>query len=210
MTSPNNTSDMTPDLAFKLLQTGHERFLSGKTIQRNLLKEMQHSRQEPQPFATILGCMDSRTPAELIFDQGMGAIFNLRIAGNIVTPHILGSLEFSIEIAGAKLIVVMGHSDCAAVKSACNHVTTEHFSCLLHEISVCLPQEFTEISNRTGNNEIFVNKVALLNVHRSVQQLLERSSIIRQFADSGKIKIIPAMYDVSTGAVTFHTSEQGV
>lgn len=195
--------EMTPDLALQLLQDGHERFKKGHTARPNLLQKVQETKDEPRPFAAILTCMDSRVPAELIFDQSIGDIFNIRVAGNVVSQHILGSLEYTITVAGAKLIVVMGHTGCGAVKSACNHVMMENLSGLLREVKISIPQELTENDNRTGENESFVNKVAVLNVYRSVQQLLEQSSTIRQLEAAGAIKIVPAMYDVSAGKVNF-------
>lgn len=195
--------EMTPDLALQLLQDGHERFKKGHTARPNLLQKVQETKDEPRPFAAILTCMDSRVPAELIFDQSIGDIFSIRVAGNVVSQHILGSLEYTITVAGAKLIVVMGHTGCGAVKSACNHVMMENLSGLLREVKISIPQELTENDNRTGENESFVNKVAVLNVHRSVQQLLEQSSTIRQLEAAGAIKIVPAMYDVSAGKVNF-------
>lgn len=196
--------EMTPDLALHLLQDGHERFQNGHTARRSLLQKVQETKDEPKPFAAILSCMDSRVAAELIFDQSIGDIFNIRIAGNVVSQHILGSLEYAIATAGAKLIVVMGHTSCGAVKGACNHVMIENLSGLLREVKISIPQELTENDDRTGENESFVNKVAVLNVYRSVQQILEQSSTIRQLADSGEIKVVPAMYDVSLGQVTFY------
>ncbi|WP_449437749.1 carbonic anhydrase [Pedobacter steynii] len=152
----------------------------------------------------MLSCMDSRVPTELILDQSIGDIFNIRIAGNVISPHVLGSLEYTITTAGSKLIVVMGHTNCGAVTSACNDVMIENLSGLLREVKTCISQELTEISNRTGDNESFVNKVSTLNVYRSVQQILEQSSIIRQSVDSRELMIIPAMYDVSAGKLTFY------
>jgi carbonic anhydrase len=196
--------EMTADLALQLLQDGHERFQKGHTNRCNLLQKVQETKDDPKPFAAILSCMDSRVPAELIFDQSIGDIFNIRVAGNVVSQHVLGSLEYTITVAGAKLIVVMGHTSCGAVKGACNHVMIENLSGLLREVKISIPQELSENDDRTGENEDFVNKVARLNVYRSVQQILEQSSIIRQLADSREIKIVPAMYDVSVGYVTFY------
>ena len=203
-TKLHHPSEMTPDLALQLLQDGHERFQKGHTTRNNLLQKVQETKDDPKPFAAILSCMDSRVPAELIFDQSIGDIFNIRVAGNVVSQHVLGSLEYTIAVAGAKLIVVMGHTSCGAVKGACNHVMIENLSGLLREVKISIPQELSENDDRTGENESFVNKVARLNVHRSVQQILEQSSTIRQLADSGGIKIVPAMYDVSVGCVTFY------
>lgn len=202
--NPQQLLGMTPDLALQLLQDGHERFQKGYCAPRDLLQRVQETKDEPRPFAAVLSCMDSRVAAELIFDQSIGDIFNIRVAGNVVSPHILGSLEYTILAAGAKLIVVMGHTGCGAVKSACNNVMIENLSGLLREVKISIPQEQTEYTDRTGENASFVNKVAVLNVYRSVQQILEQSSAIRQLADSGEIKIVPAMYDLSTGRVTFY------
>lgn len=198
------SQDITADLALQLLQEGHQRFQRGHSARVNLLHRVRETKDLPQPFATVLSCMDSRVPAELIFDQTIGDIFNIRVAGNVVSSHILGSLEYTILAAGVKLIVVMGHTGCGAVKSACNNVNIENLSGLLREVKISIPQELTENKDRHGENESFVNKVAVLNVHRSVQQILEQSSAIRQRADYGEIMIIPAMYDVCTGSVRFY------
>jgi carbonic anhydrase len=199
----NNHADMTPDHALQLLMDGHERFSKGNSVRRNLLQKIKETKDDPKPFAAILSCMDSRVPAELIFDQGIGDIFNIRIAGNVVSAHVLGSLEYAVATAGSKLIVVMGHTRCGAIRSACDDVMLENLSGLLREVKICIPQELTENYDRTGHNESFVNKVSLLNVHRSVQQILEQSSMIRQRVYSGEIKIVPAMYDVCVGNVAF-------
>lgn len=200
----NNHADMNPDKALQLLMDGHERFIKGQNARRNLLQKVKETKDAPRPFAAILSCMDSRVPAELIFDQGIGDIFNIRIAGNVVSAHVLGSLEYAVAAAGSKLIMVMGHTRCGAVKGACDSVMMENLSGLLREVKICIPQELTEHYDRTGHNESFVNKVALLNVHRSVQQILEQSSMIRQRVYSGEIKIVSAMYDVCTGKVDFY------
>jgi len=196
--------EITADLALQLLQEGHQRFQNGYSIHANLLQKVQETKDQPKPFASILSCMDSRVAAELIFDQSIGDIFNLRIAGNVVSQHILGSLEYTILVAGVKLIIIMGHTGCGAIKSACNNVTIENLSSLLREVKICIPQELTENHNRSGENESFVNKVAVLNVYRSMQQILELSSVIRQFADQGEIKIVPAMYDIAVGSLRFY------
>ena len=199
-----NPSEMTPDLAFQLLKSGNERFINGLSANRDLLQKVQETKDGQKPFAAILSCMDSRAPAELIFDQGIGDIFNIRIAGNVISPYVLGSLEYAVAVAGSKLIMVMGHTGCGAVGGACDDVKMGHLSGLLEEVKACLPLETTETSDRSGKNKSFVNKVALLNVHHSVNQMLDQSEIIRTHVEQGKIKIIPAMYDIATGAVSFH------
>jgi len=196
--------EMTPDMALQLLQDGHERFQKGQSAHANLLQKVQETKDDPRPFAAILSCMDSRVAAELIFDQSIGDIFNIRVAGNVVSQHILGSLEYTILTAGVKLIIVMGHTGCGAVKSACNNVMIENLLGLLREVKISIPQELTENYDRSGENESFVDKVAVLNVYRSQQQILEQSSAIRQLADHGEIKIVPAMYNISMGCVQFY------
>jgi len=195
---------MTPQLAFELLKSGNERFTNGLSVNRNLLQKVQETKDGQKPFAAILSCMDSRAPAELIFDQGIGDIFNIRIAGNVVSPYVLGSLEYAVGVAGSKLILVMGHTGCGAVGGACDDVKMGNLTGLLDEVKACLPLETTEVNDRSSRNKDFVNKVALLNVHHSVQQILNQSSIIRELVESDKIRIVPAMYDIATGVVAFH------
>lgn len=200
----NDSNNMTPDLAIELLKNGNQRFINGLSANRDLLQKVAETKDGQKPFAAILSCMDSRAPAELIFDQGIGDIFNIRIAGNVVSPYVLGSLEYAVAVAGSKLIMVMGHTGCGAVAGACDDVKLGNLTGLLDEVKACLPQETTESDDRTSRNKAFVNKVALLNVHHSVQQILSQSEIIREHAESGKIRIVPAMYDIATGAVAFH------
>ncbi len=205
MTAHNfNSADMTPDLAFQLLKAGNERFINGLSANRDLLKKVEETKDGQKPFAAILSCMDSRAPAELLFDQGIGDIFNIRIAGNVVSPYVLGSLEYAVAVAGSKLIMVMGHTGCGAVGGACDDVKMGNLTGLLEEVKACLPQETTESDDRSSKNKAFVNKVALLNVHHSISQMLSQSDIIREHVEQGKILIIPAMYNIATGAVSFH------
>lgn len=200
----NDSNNMTPDLAIGLLKNGNQRFINGLSANRDLLQKVAETKDGQKPFAAILSCMDSRAPAELIFDQGIGDIFNIRIAGNVVSPYVLGSLEYAVAVAGSKLIMVMGHTGCGAVAGACDDVKLGNLTGLLDEVKACLPQETTEVDDRSSRNKTFVNKVALLNVHHSVQQILSQSEIIREYAESGKIRIVPAMYDIATGTVAFH------
>lgn len=208
MTLHNKNNEMTPDLAFDLLRAGNDRFINGLSANRDLLQKVQETKDKQTPFAAILSCMDSRAPAELIFDQGIGDIFNIRIAGNVVSPYVLGSLEYAVAVAGSKLILVMGHTNCGAVGGACDDVKLEHLTGLLEEVKACLHQETTETEDRTGKNKSFVNKVALLNVHHSVQQIMDQSNIIRELVESGEIRIIPAMYNIADGTVAFHHEMQ--
>jgi carbonic anhydrase len=199
-----NSSEMTPEIALKLLKDGNERFTSGLSANRDLLQKVKDTQHGQSPFAAILSCMDSRAPAELIFDQGIGDIFNIRIAGNVISPYVLGSLEYAVAVAGSKLILVMGHTNCGAIKGACDDVKMGNLTSLLEQIKDSVSQETSTTENRTGNNLEFVNKVSLLNVQHSVNQMIEQSEVIRGLVESGEIKIVPAMYDIATGKVAFH------
>lgn len=196
---------MTPEIAFRLLKDGNERFINGISANRDLLKSVQDTKDGQKPFAAILSCMDSRAPAELLFDQGIGDIFNIRIAGNVISPYVLGSLEYAVAVAGSKLILVMGHTNCGAVKGACDDVKMGNLTALLDQIKDSIHLETAvDGEDRSGNNKDFVNRVALQNVHHSVNQMLEQSDVIREHVENGSIQIIPAMYDIATGVVTFH------
>lgn len=196
--------EMTPEIALKLLQDGNERFINGFSANRDLLQKVKETQHEQKPFAAILSCMDSRAPAELIFDQGIGDIFNIRIAGNVISPYVLGSLEYAVAVAGSKLILVMGHTNCGAIKGACDDVKMGNLTGLLEQIKESVDHEHTVTENRNGKNMEFVNKVSLLNVQHTVNQMLEQSEVIRSYVEKGAIKIVPAMYDIATGKVAFH------
>ena len=201
----NNTSVITPVAAYQLLKDGNERFINGISANRDLLKSVADTKDGQKPFAAILSCMDSRGPAELIFDQGIGDIFNIRIAGNVISPYVLGSLEYAVAVAGSKLILVMGHTNCGAVKGACDDVKMGNLTALLDQIKDSIDHEpAKEGEDRTGNNKDFVNRIALQNVHHSVNQMMEQSEVIREHVENGSIQIVPAMYDIATGVVTFH------
>jgi len=194
---------MTPDLALQLLKDGNKRFTSGLSANRDLLQKVQETKDGQKPFAAILSCMDSRAPAELIFDQGIGDIFNIRIAGNVISPYVLGSLEYAVAVAGSKLILVMGHTGCGAIKGACDDVKLGNLTDLLAQIKDSVSHETIETADRTSANSTFVNKVSVLNVLHSVDQMMEKSEVIRSLVENGTIKIVPAMYDVATGVVSF-------
>jgi carbonic anhydrase len=203
MTSINRNADMTPELALELLKEGNARFINGLSANRDLLRKVQETKDGQKPFAAILSCMDSRAPAELIFDQGIGDIFNIRIAGNVISPYVLGSLEYAIAVAGSKLILVMGHTNCGAIKGACDNVKMGNLTHLLDQIQDSVKKESSVLENRNGSNIEFVNKVSKLNVHHSISQMLDRSEVIREHVEQGKISIVAAMYDIATGQVAF-------
>ena len=195
---------ITPRKALELLTEGNNRFINNLKAHRNLLEQVNDTIEGQWPFATILSCIDSRTSAELIFDQGLGDIFSVRIAGNIVNTDILGSMEFACKVAGSKLIVVLGHSKCGAVKGACDHVEMGNLTELLSKIQPAVYQENETKENRNAKNETFVENVSSINVKRSVKNIIERSFVLEQMVEEGSIGIVGAMHDIETGKVTFY------
>jgi len=194
---------LTPDLALTLLKEGNERFVNNLVANRNLLQQVNATADGQYPFATILSCMDSRTSAELIFDQGLGDIFSIRVAGNVVNDDILGSMEYATKVVGTKVILVLGHTKCGAITGACDQVELGHLTSLLHKIKPAIDQESTVLENRSGKNGEFVNKVTSINVNHSIEQIRRQSEIIRTLESEGKLKIIGGLYDVKSGAVNF-------
>lgn len=197
-------SNITPHQALELLKEGNERFISNLKINRNLLQQANETREGQWPFAVILSCIDSRTSAELIFDQGLGDIFSVRIAGNIVNTDIIGSLEFACKVAGSKLIVVLGHSNCGAVKAACDRVEMGSITELLSKIQPAIYQETeTTPDNRNSSNKKFVQNVTNNNVAMSVRSIVNRSIILENMITKGEIAVIGGLHDLSTGRVDF-------
>jgi carbonic anhydrase len=197
-------SSLTPDKALAILKDGNERFINNLKANRNLLQQVNETSTGQFPFATILSCIDSRTSAELIFDQGLGDVFSIRVAGNILNEDILGSMEFATKIAGSKIIVVLGHTKCGAIAGACNHVELGNLTTLLNKIQPAIDHETTTKENRTGSNGEFVKNVTALNVTLTIDRIRKESPVVAELEKEGKIKIIGAMYDVETGKVTFH------
>ena len=202
--SKETQAQMTPRKALQFLKEGNDRFINNLKANRNLLEQVNETRDGQWPFATILSCIDSRTSAELIFDQGLGDVFSVRIAGNIVNTDILGSMEFACKVAGSKLIVVLGHSKCGAVKGACDHVEMGNLTELLSKIQPAVYEEKVTTSERSSKNSEFVENVAEINVKRSVKNIIERSFVLEQMLENGQIGIVGAMHDIETGVVTFY------
>jgi carbonic anhydrase len=196
---------ITPTRALALLREGNERFVSNLKANRDLLAQANETREGQWPFATILSCIDSRTSAELVFDQGLGDIFSIRIAGNIINTDILGSMEFACKVAGSKLLVVLGHSRCGAVKGACDHVELGNLTELLAKLAPAVYQErtFQNAEQRTSKNGAFVENVAQINVKRSVRSIVERSTILEQMIEAGQVAVIGGMHSLDTGVVEF-------
>lgn len=201
-------AQMTPRKALEFLQEGNQRFVNNLKAHRNLLEQVNDTREGQWPFATVLSCIDSRTSAELIFDQGLGDIFSVRIAGNISNTDILGSMEFACKVAGSKLIVVLGHTKCGAVKGACDHVEMGNLTELLSKLQPSVYQEKATTENRNSKNETFVENVAEINVKRTVKSIIERSYILEQMVENGEIGIVGAMYNIETGLVEFYPDVQ--
>ena len=196
-------TSISPSMALDLLKDGNKRFVSNLKFNRNLLQQANETSDGQHPFAVILSCIDSRTSAELIFDQGLGDVFSVRIAGNVVNEDILGSMEFGCKVAGSKIIVVLGHTKCGAVKGACDNVELGKLTGLIHKIKQAVDQEDTVNENRNSSNSIFVEKVAKLNVAVSVKNILLHSPIIAEMVKNGEIGIVGGIHDISTGEVTF-------
>jgi carbonic anhydrase len=194
---------MTPQRALELLREGNERFRNRLQIDRDLLQQVNDTREGQFPFATILSCIDSRTSVELIFDQGLGDVFSIRIAGNVINDDILGSMEFATHVAGTKLLVVLGHSNCGAIKGACDHVQLGNLSTLLNKIQPSVYFERSIQGDRTSKNAEFVERVARIQVRRSVEAIVERSVVIRQLVEAGKVALVGGYYDLESGAVEF-------
>ncbi|MES2703857.1 MAG: carbonic anhydrase [Bacteroidota bacterium] len=204
MTSNSSDQVDTPEEALFRLKEGNFRFINNMPENRDLLQAVSDTRDEQKPYAAILSCMDSRTSAELIFDQGVGDVFSIRIAGNVITEGVMGSLEYATAVAGSKLILVLGHTNCGAIKGACDRVRMGHLSSLLEQIEPAMGMTKGEFADRTSANNEYVAAVTRSNVKHSMDELMRRSSIVKELVDSGKVAIEGAIYDVATGKVTFN------
>lgn len=195
---------LTPHQVIDVFRKGNERFVSNLKSNRNLLQQVNETSEGQHPMAIVLSCIDSRTSAELIFDQGLGDIFSARVAGNVLNEDILGSMEFACKVAGAKAIVVLGHSRCGAVKGACDGVRLGNLSTLLHKIEDAIALETETLGDRSSKNAEFVERVAELNVMLVKSQIMQRSPLLAQMVRNSEIAIVGGMYDVESGAVEFY------
>jgi len=196
---------MTPQKSLQYLKEGNLRFQNNLKANRNLLEQVNDTSEGQFPFATILSCIDSRVSAELVFDQGLGDIFSVRIAGNFVNEDILGSMEFACKLAGTKLIVVLGHTSCGAVKGACDNAKMGNLTKLIEKITPAVKavKEPKDESLRNSSNLEFVDTVAEKNVQLTIDRIHKESPILSEMEKNGEIMIIGAMYDINNGAVTF-------
>ena len=196
-------ASMTADNAVKMLKDGNRRFVSGTMIQRDLMKQVKATGYGQYPLATVVSCIDSRAGPEIVFDQGIGDVFSARVAGNFVNEDILGSLEFASKAAGSKVIVVLGHTSCGAIKGACDDVVLGNLTGMLAKIKPAMA-EVSMAGDRTSKNDAFVQMVAEANVKRTVNDIMVKSPVLKAMADAGEIKIVGAMLDVKTGVVTWY------
>ncbi len=194
---------ITPAKALEMLKEGNQRFVNGNMMKRDLMEQVAQTASGQYPYAVVLGCIDSRVPPELVFDQGIGDMFTPRIAGNFVNTDILGSMEFATKVAGSKIIVVLGHSSCGAVKGACDHVELGNLTPMLANLMPAVYGVEEVIGERSSANDKFVSDVAHKNVHMTVQNILDRSPVMKELVDSGELMVVGAMHDVKTGKVTF-------
>lgn len=188
-------------MALDFLKEGNKRFISNLKYNRDLLQQVNETKEGQWPFAVILSCIDSRTSAELIFDQGLGDVFSVRIAGNVVNDDIVGSMEFACKVAGSKLIVVLGHSKCGAIKGACSHVELGNLTGLLNKVQPAIDQ--VERDGVASGGPAYVEAVAHANTLISLEEILDRSPILQEMYENGEIGLAAAFYQVETGEVKF-------
>ncbi len=195
---------MTPSQALAHLRDGNARFVAGKPFVRNLSEEVQATAAGQYPFAVVLSCLDSRQPIEIVLDQGIGDIFSARVAGNILDEDILGSMEFACKVSGAKLIAVIGHNNCGAIKGAVDDVELGNLTALLAKIKPAIDAVPATVQPRTTKNAVFVDDVSKANVKLVMQEIRERSPILREMLDKDQIELVGGMYNLDTGRVEFY------
>jgi len=200
----DSQSSITPSIAMELLMEGNKRFMDGKSVARDLHKQVSDTGSGQFPFATVLSCIDSRVSSEIIFDQGIGDIFSIRIAGNFVNEDILGSMEFACKLAGTKVILILGHTSCGAVKGACDHAKLGNLTAMLSKITPAVDSvlEPADQSERNSSNISFVNAVAQQNVKMTIERIKNESPVLNEMLQSGDIEIKGGMYDIHTGRIS--------
>jgi carbonic anhydrase len=202
MTATTQT-EMTPQAVLQRLKDGNMRFTDGKMKNRDLLVQANATATAQHPVAVVLSCLDSRTAPDIVFDQGIGDIFVARIAGNIQNDDILGSMEFATKLMGAKLIAVIGHTSCGAMRGACQNAKLGHLTALLQKIKPAVQQAATENKTKDCNDNMFIDQIAKDNVLLVIKQIKSRSSVIAKLIQEGKVGIVGGVQDISTGTVTF-------
>lgn len=195
---------ITPARALEMLKQGNERFVNGKTLPRDFLAQVRQTATGQYPFAAIVSCLDSRIPPAIVFDQGVGDLFVGRIAGNFVNDDMLGSLEFATKLSGAKLIVILGHTECGAIRGACDAAQLGLLTATLANINPAVKAVQGDYTPRNSSNAEFVQSVAEMNVQLTMKKLLDRSVVLREMVDKGELGLVGAMYDITTGKVMFY------
>ena len=207
MTTSNKESQdsTTPERALEILREGNKRFQARSGVDRDLIQQVHETQGGQWPIAAVLGCIDSRVSPELVFDQGVGDIFSARVAGNFGNGDILGSLEFACKVAGSKLVVVLGHTSCGAVKGACDKVELGNLTSMLANITPAVDAVIDprDEALRNSGNPDFVQSVALMNVRMNRDAIMKQSDVLREMSEGGEIIVAGAMYDVASGAVNF-------
>ena len=198
---------LSPDSAIALLKDGNARFVSKRMADRDLIQQVEQTATGQYPFATILSCIDSRVSAELVFDQGVGDIFSARVAGNIVNADLLGSMEFACKLAGTKVLVVLGHTACGAVKGACDHARMGNLTTLIQKLELAVESvpEPADLDQRNSKNIDFVNAVAKKNVEMTIDNIRQKSPVLKDMEDHQEIMVVGGMYDIATGQVEFYS-----
>jgi carbonic anhydrase len=201
--TPDRQKSTTPDDAIARLRAGNERFTAGKSVNCDLMAQVKQTAGNQSPFAAIVGCIDSRVPPELVFDQRIGDVFCARVAGNIANTDIIGSLEYSTKVVGAKAIVVLGHNACGAIKSAVDDVKLGNITALLKNFRPAIATLTPSDGHRDSHNAPLVQKVAEANARLTAASLTKRSAIIKELVDAKQLKVAAAMHDITTGTVTW-------
>ena len=199
---------ITPAKAVEMLQQGNTRFVSGEALERDYMAQVKQTASGQYPFAAVVSCLDSRIPPEIVFDQGIGDLFVARVAGNFVNEDILGSLEFATKVVGSKLIVIMGHTECGAVKGACDGVELGLLTATLADINPAVTAVQGDYEPRSSENAEFVHAVTVKHVQLTIQRLLNWSTTMRRMVDSGELGLVGAIYDIETGKVEFLEPER--
>ena len=194
---------VTPDKALQFLKEGNQRFVKNDSFEHNHMEMVNTTSEKQWPFVAILSCSDSRVPTELVFDQGLGDVFSVRLAGNVASENAIGSLEFACKVLGSKLIVVMGHTGCGAVKGACDHIEFGNLRGIIENINNSVALETSVIENRTSKNSEFVTKVTKLNVSHNIREIFLKSTILREMLVNREIGVVGAMYHIENGMVEF-------
>lgn len=203
----NDLNAITPERSLEILLSGNERFINGISVNKDFLSKVEMTGNSQKPFAAILSCMDSRAPVELIFDQGIGDVFSIRMAGNVTSENVLGSLEYATGVVGSKLLMVMGHTNCGAVKGAIDKVELGNLTRLLDKIQPAVKKACSGHENCDSSDKDYVNAVSEQNVRNVQQDILDQSPIIKELVKAGKVLLVGAMYDVEKGTVKVLTSD---